>query len=106
MIGRAVRNQSHAALPHDKRIVNTHVLVNGFKDTKDAAIETLIREDLNNITKEEFDYFIKFRDFQRVKQYEKVIHSVAMDVPVYGKVYFNVKDDVYKLDNALKLDPF
>jgi hypothetical protein len=88
------------------RIVNTHVLINGFASTKDADDKQFIRNDLSGVTKEEFDYFIKFRDFERVKQYETVIHSTAMDVPVYGRIYFKREDGAYKLDNNLKLQPF
>ena len=82
------------------------MLINGFKTTKDAAFSDLVKDDLSIITKEEFDYFIKFRDFEHVKQYEKLIHSVAVDVPVYGRIYFKTDGDVYKLDNELKLEPF
>ena len=29
-----------------------------------------------------------------------------MDVPVYGRAYFKMQDNLFKLDNDLKLEPF
>ncbi len=36
VIGRAVRNQSHALLPPARRFVTTHVIINAFKGNESA----------------------------------------------------------------------
>jgi hypothetical protein len=88
-------------------VVNTYVLVNGFKESKHRIIqESVSEEDLAHMTREEIDYYVKFRDYERVKQYERVIHSVAADVPIYGKIYFQHSDGVFSLPNELKMKPF
>ena len=90
-MGRAVRNRSHATLPEDQQFVDTYILINGFNDTT---------QDIQNASREEIDIYSKCLDHRDVLEYERFMHKVAIDVPIYGSRFIRAGE------SSLKLLPF
>lgn len=91
VMGRAVRNRSHVTLPEDMQFVETYILVNGFSETS---------RDIRNASREEIDIYAKCIDHRDVLEYERFMHKVAIDVPVYGSRFITPGQE------SLKLLPF
>ena len=58
------------------------------------------------LTKEEFEYIVKFQKFEQIQHYEQLIHECATDPEIYGHKYFQQSNNQLKLEHNLKMKPF
>ena len=101
-MGRAVRNKSHQFLPEAQRYVDIHILVNAM-----PGVANIPNPQAEHLTREHQDYIEKVRDHRLVLQIEKIIHSVAIDVTIYGHNYFTrTVEGSYTIEEHLRLLPF
>jgi hypothetical protein len=79
IIGRAIRNKSHLALPPERRKVHIRIFISSLP--KKAAVSAL--------SYEENKYFEKLMDYIVIQQIERVFHANAIDAPLFRDVIFN-----------------
>ena len=102
VMGRAVRNKSHQYLPEQQRFVDIHILVNAMPTVANCPNPTD-----NELTKEHSDYIQKMIEHRQILEIDRIIHSVAIDVNVYGHNYFiRSEQGDFSIEDNLKLLPF
>lgn len=64
--------------------MDIHFMVNGFAESA---------QNIERGSREEVDVYLKSRDHRAVLEYERAMHRVALDVPVYGSRFIKPAAD-------------